>query len=91
MTKRWLALLLSAFVLTGCASVGLDSSGSGSDGQSSGSAISPPDCSSSEAEWDESSGVLVDWSRLKDRQSRQPDVDGGRWYPDRTDVLIPGD
>lgn len=90
MTKRWLALLLSAFVLTGCASGGLDSSGSGSDGQSSGSAISPPDCSSSEAEWDESSGVLVDWSRLKDRQSRQPDVDGGRWYPDRTDVLIPG-
>ena len=36
------------------------------------------------------SGVQVDWSRLEERTGRLPDTDGGRWYPDRTDRLIPG-
>ena len=32
----------------------------------------------------------MDWSRLEERTGRLPDTDGGRWYPDRTDRLIPG-
>ena len=34
--------------------------------------------------------VQADWSRLEGaRTASQPDVDGGRWYPEFTDSLIP--
>ena len=46
--------------------------------------------SSAPAEGKGASGVQVDWSRLEERTGRLPDTDGGRWYPDRTDRLIPG-
>lgn len=55
-----------------------------------GCAPSGPAASSAPAEGKGASGVQVDWSRLEERTGRLPDTDGGRWYPDRTDRLIPG-
>ena len=55
-----------------------------------GCAPSGPAASSAPAEGKGASGVQVDWSRLEERTDRLPDTDGGRWYPDRTDRLIPG-
>ena len=55
-----------------------------------GCAPSGPAEASAPAEGKGASGVQVDWSRLEERTGRLPDTDGGRWYPDRTDRLIPG-
>lgn len=78
MKKRGMALLLSALLLAGCAQ-GPDSSSASS---------SQPDVSRPEP--DAASGVRVDWSRLEGGRETPPDVDGGRWYPEYTDRLIPG-
>lgn len=77
MKKRCLALLLSVLLLAGCAPSGPEAS-------------SGPAASSAPAEGKGASGVQVDWSRLEERTGRLPDTDGGRWYPDCTDHLIPG-
>lgn len=79
--RRLTALVLSALLLSGC----------GNAAPSAGSAPpSAPDFSAPESESDTFSGVRVDWSKLTEKTPRQPDVDGGQWYPDFTDHLIPG-
>ena len=70
-------LMLAVCLLAGCGNPGGTSS------------APPPDLSREPA----SSGpnVQVDWSKLEGEASLQPDVDGGRWYPEYTDHLIPGE
>lgn len=88
MRRGWTAFLLAGLLLAGCAP---QSPGS------SGPAASEPDVSVSqpkepieEPEWETAGGVRVDWSRLGGRSQPQPNVDGGRWYPEYTDHLIIG-
>lgn len=80
--KHLTALALSALLLSGCA---------GAPAQEGGGSSSPPDRSGPSAAGP-SPSVRVDWSRLeRDTPPLQPDVDGGRWYPEYTDRLIPGE
>ena len=92
MKRGWTAFLLAGLLRAGCAP---QSPGS------SGPAASEPDVSVSqpeespkepikEPEWATAGGVRVDWSRLGGRFQPQPNVDGGRWYPEYTDHLITG-
>lgn len=79
MKTRCLALLLSTLLLAGCTP----------EGPAAGSRSPSAPASSAPAERSGVPGVQVDWSRLEGRTGRLPDTDGGRWYPDRTDRLIP--
>lgn len=86
MRKKYLtALVLSGLLLTGCAPGRPVSGGSSAAGSSA--SVSQPDASRTEPG---AAGVQVDWSRLEGKTQPRPDVDGGRWYPEYTDRLIPG-
>lgn len=68
------ALLLAAAVLAGCAQTGGPDSSDTASAPAQGSGPS----------------VQVDWSRLETETAPpQADIDGGRWYPEYTDHLIP--
>lgn len=85
MKKRDLAALtLTAVMLTGCAS------GTGPSGSISTSASGA--ANSGFVQGNPAVGIWTDWSRLEgERTGVQPDTDGGRWYPERTDHLTPGE
>lgn len=89
--RRGTALLLAALLLAGCtqtpAAPDSGSSQPPADSASSSGDVSAP--SSRPPEWDGTSGVLVDWSKLGNQAAPQPDVDGGRWYPEYTGTLLP--
>lgn len=87
---RRIALCLAVLLLAGCAPQSPASSGGASSSLPPGASASEPDEIQREPEWDTASGVRVDWSKLEDQAKLQPDVDGGRWYPEYTDHLITG-
>lgn len=84
--RRLAALVLASVLLAGCAPENSSSS------SLSGSASSAGEVSGATefVQGDPAFGVKADWSRLEGKRSEvQPDVDGGRWYPEYTDHLIP--
>ena len=80
---KLLACLTAAALLAGCAPQQLPAASS----EPTPPAVSVPE----EPVEPEKKGpaVAVDWSKLKEREPYRPDLDGGRWYPDYTDHLIP--
>ena len=102
MKRGWTAFLLAGLLLAGLLLAGLLLAGCAPQSPgSSNPAASEPDISVSqpeeppkepieEPEWETAGGVRVDWSRLGGRSQPQPNVDGGRWYPEYTDHLITG-
>lgn len=82
--KCLICLALSALLLAGCAPAApVD------DSFDEGEVSSTPELTQNNLTFD----VRADWSRLEGERTahRQPDVDGGRWYPEFTDRLIPGE
>lgn len=76
--KNKFLLCLALFLLAGCAP------GVSSDISSGAGEIGPG------TELDLTFDVRADWSRLEgERPAPQPDMDGGRWYPEFTTSLIP--
>ena len=88
---RRTALLLAMLLLAGCAPQSPASGGGASSSPGPSVSTPKPDVSQPEPEWETVSGVRVDWSKLGDQAKLQPDVDGGRWYPDYTGHLITGE
>ena len=81
--KRLIYLALSALLLEGCAPAASPDVSSNT-GEVSSAPEPAPDSPTF--------AVRADWSRLeRERTAPQPDVDGGRWYPEFTDNLIPGE
>lgn len=81
--KRFTVLVLSGLLLAGCA---------GGAGSSSSAPSSAPPAASSAPPAPSSPRVQVDWSRLEQTRSvPQADVDGGRWFPEYADRLVPGE
>ena len=80
---RLTALTLSVLLLAGCAQASPAPTENGSS-QTAGSL--------SEPERPSGPNVQVDWSKLDgNKTALQPDVDGGRWYPDYTGDLVPSE
>ena len=78
-TALVLSLTLAAALLAGCAR-----------DPGAASSAPPPDQSGEEAQAGPS--VQADWSKLPEKAAPvQADQDGGRWYPEYTDHLIPGE
>ena len=92
MKRGWAAFLLAGLLLAGCAPRSPGSSGPAASGPdvSVSQPEEPPKEGIKEPEWETADGVRVDWSRLGGRSQPQPNVDGGRWYPQYTDHLITG-
>lgn len=83
--KHLVCLALPALLLAGCAS-GASFDASSNAGSKAGEVSLAPELAPNSPTFD----VQVDWSRLEgERTAPQPDVDGGRWYPEFTDSLIP--
>ena len=84
--KRFLALALSGLLLTGCAS------GAGSSSSPEPASSDPSGSVSAPAALAPAREVQVDWSKLEGPDAPpQPDVDGGQWFSQNTDRLIPGE
>ena len=92
MKRGWAAFLLAGLLLAGCAPQSPGSSGPAASGPdvSVSQPEEPPKEAIKEPEWETADGVRVDWSRLGGRSQPQPNVDGGRCYPQYMDHLITG-